>query len=96
VTVLGLVLGRSAGNRAREAAARRPLHRNAWLPVAGRCGAVQAYGETALALRMLFDWLVVGHIIESSPAHAVRGRKYSQMKGKTPVLDREEAQALTR
>jgi site-specific recombinase XerD len=46
------------------------------------------------ALRMLFDWLVVGHVIESNPAHAVRGPKYSQKKGKTPVLDREEARAL--
>jgi site-specific recombinase XerD len=46
------------------------------------------------ALRMLFDWLVVGHIIETNPAHAVRGPKYSQKKGRTPVLDRDEARAL--
>jgi integrase/recombinase XerD len=24
-------------------------------------------------LRMLFDWLVVGHVIDTNPAHAVRG-----------------------
>lgn len=46
------------------------------------------------ALRMLFDWLVVGHVLDVNPAHAVRGPKYSQKKGKTPVLDREEARAL--
>ena len=46
------------------------------------------------ALRMLFDWLVVGHVLDSNPAHAVRGPKYSQKKGKTPVLDRDEARAL--
>jgi integrase/recombinase XerD len=46
------------------------------------------------ALRMLFDWLVVGHVLDSNPAHAVRGPKYSQKKGKTPVLDREEARSL--
>jgi site-specific recombinase XerD len=46
------------------------------------------------ALRMLFDWLVVGHVLDHNPAHAVRGPKYSQKKGKTPVLDREEARAL--
>lgn len=46
------------------------------------------------ALRMLFDWLVVGHVLEHNPAHAVRGPKYSQKKGKTRVLDREEARAL--
>ncbi len=46
------------------------------------------------ALRMLFDWLVVGHVLDTNPAHAVRGPKYSQKKGQTPVLDREEARAL--
>ena len=46
------------------------------------------------ALRMLFDWLVVGHVLDTNPAHAVRGPKYSQNKGRTPVLDREEARAL--
>ncbi len=44
---------------------------------------------------MLFDWLVVGHVHDVNPAHAVRGPKYSQKKGKTPVLDREEARALS-
>jgi site-specific recombinase XerD len=46
------------------------------------------------AIRMLFDWLVTGHIIEVNPAHAVRGPKYVVKKGKTPVLTGEEARAL--
>jgi site-specific recombinase XerD len=46
------------------------------------------------ALRMLFDWLVVGHVVEVNPAHAVRGPKHVVKKGRTPVLDREEARAL--
>ena len=46
------------------------------------------------ALRMLLDWLVVGHVLDHNPAHAVRGPKYSQKKGRTPVLDRDEARAL--
>ena len=46
------------------------------------------------ALRMLFDWLVVGHVIEVNPAHAVRGPKHVVRKGKTPVLTAEEARAL--
>jgi site-specific recombinase XerD len=46
------------------------------------------------ALRMLCDWLVVGHGLDHNPAHAVRGPKYSQRKGKTTVRDREEARAL--
>jgi site-specific recombinase XerC len=46
------------------------------------------------AIRMLFDWLVTGHVIDTNPAHAVRGPKYVVKKGKTPVLDAGEARAL--
>ena len=46
------------------------------------------------ALRMLFDWLVTGHVIDTNPAHAVRGPKYVVTKGKTPVLAADEARAL--
>jgi len=46
------------------------------------------------ALRMLFDWLVVGQVLPVNPAHAVRGPKHSVRKGKTPVLAAEEARAL--
>jgi integrase/recombinase XerD len=46
------------------------------------------------ALRMLFDWLVTGHIIETNPAHAVRGPRYVVTKGKTPVLAADEARAV--
>ncbi len=46
------------------------------------------------ALRMLFDWLVTGHVMETNPAHAVRGPKYVVKKGKTPVLNADEARAL--
>jgi site-specific recombinase XerD len=46
------------------------------------------------ALRMLFDWLVTGHVLDVNPAHAVRGPKYVVTKGKTPVLAADEARAL--
>jgi site-specific recombinase XerD len=46
------------------------------------------------ALRMLFDWLVIGHVLDVNPAHAVRGPKHVVKMGQTPVLDREEARAL--
>jgi integrase len=46
------------------------------------------------ALRMLFDWLVVGHTLNVNPAHAVRGSKYVVKKGKTPVLTADEARIL--
>jgi site-specific recombinase XerD len=46
------------------------------------------------ALRMLFDWLVVGQILPINPAHAVRGPKYVVKKGKTSVLAADEAREL--
>jgi site-specific recombinase XerD len=46
------------------------------------------------AIRMLFDWLVIGQVIAVNPASAVRGPKHSVKKGKTPVLTAEEARAL--
>lgn len=46
------------------------------------------------AIRMLFDWLVTGHIVEFNPAASVRGPKDVVKKGKTPVLDAEEARQL--
>ena len=46
------------------------------------------------ALKMVFDWLVIGQVIPFNPAQNVRGPKHSQKKGKTPVLNPEEARAL--
>lgn len=46
------------------------------------------------ALRVLFNWLVVGQGIPSNPAAAVSGPKHSVKKGKTPVLTAEEARTL--
>lgn len=46
------------------------------------------------ALRMLFDWLVTGHVLATNPAHAVRGPKHSALRGKTPVLVPEQARLL--
>jgi site-specific recombinase XerD len=46
------------------------------------------------ALCMLFDWLVIGQVIEVNPAHAVCGPKYVVRKGKTSVLTAQEAREL--
>jgi site-specific recombinase XerD len=46
------------------------------------------------AIRMLFNWLVIGQIVEHNPAAAVRGPRYVVKKGKTPVLLGEEARKL--
>src|SRR5690349_7272313 len=46
------------------------------------------------AIRMLFDWLIVGQILAVDPAHAVRGPKHVVKRGKTPVLTEEQARRL--
>ena len=46
------------------------------------------------AIRMLFDWLVTGQIVDFNPASAVRGPKHVVKKDKTPVLTAEEARHL--
>jgi integrase/recombinase XerD len=46
------------------------------------------------AIRMLFDWLVTGHIVAVNPAWSVRGPRHVVKKGKTPVLDAVEARHL--
>jgi integrase/recombinase XerD len=79
----------------REIAHVSPAHVAAYVEILGKAqpdGAGLSKPSVKLqlaALRMLFDWLVVGHVLDTNPAHAVRGPKYSQKKGKTPVLDRD-------
>jgi site-specific recombinase XerC len=46
------------------------------------------------AIRILFDWLVVGQVVPNNPASSVRGPKHVVRKGKTPVLSVEEAREL--
>ena len=46
------------------------------------------------ALRMLFDWLVVGQVLPFNPAASVRGPKHVVKTGKTPVLSAKETRAL--
>ncbi len=46
------------------------------------------------ALRHLFDWMVIGQIMPTNPAAAVRGPRHIVRRGKTPVLDPTEARQL--
>lgn len=46
------------------------------------------------AIRMLFDYFVIGQIIPTNPAAAVRGPKHVVKQGKTPVLSPEETRQL--
>ncbi len=46
------------------------------------------------AIRMLFDFLVIGQIVPMNPASSVRGPKHVVKRGKTPVLKADEARQL--
>ena len=43
---------------------------------------------------MLFDWLILGQVVEINPAAAVRGPKHVVKKGKTPILNAAMARQL--
>ena len=82
------------GRGLRQLAAVRPMHVAAFIKELQQTHARPTVKQHLAALRMLFDWLVIGQALEHNPAHAVRGPKHIVKKGKTPALNREEAQAL--
>ena len=57
-------------------------------------GAAPTVKQHLAAIKMLFDHLVVSGIIPQNPAAAVKGPRYSLTRGKTPVLDRDDARRL--
>ena len=55
----------------------------------------KSYVKQALAaIRMLFDWLIIGLVCVINPAQAVRGPKLVVKKGKTPALDDDQVREL--
>ena len=72
----------------------RPLHVGAYVEQLQHEYSIPSVKQHLAALRMLFDYLVLGHVLEVNPASSVRGPKYSIKKGKTPVLAAEEARLL--
>ena len=73
----------------------QPVHVAAWVEQLGRNGrSAPTVKQQLAAVRMLFDWLVVGQIVPHNPAAAVRGPRHSIAKGKTHMPSREEAKAL--
>ena len=71
-----------------------PIHVAAYVEQLGRTHSKPTVKQHLAAIRTLFDWLVTGHIMETNPAHAVRGPKHSVRKGKTSVLSAEEMHEL--
>jgi site-specific recombinase XerC len=71
-----------------------PVHVAAYIEVLQDVAAKPTVKQYLAAIRMLFDWLVVGQVLAVNPAHAVRGPKHVVRRGKTPVLTEEEARRL--
>lgn len=70
----------------------QPVHVAAYIE--GLPLAAPTVKQRLAALRMLFDWLVVGQVLPMNPASAVRGPRHSVNKGKTQVLSAQEVRAL--
>jgi site-specific recombinase XerD len=81
-------------NGLRDLVGIEPVHIAAYIEVLGRTHSKPTVKQHLAAIRMLFDWLVVGQIVAANPAHAVRGPKHSVKKGKTSVLSAEEMRQL--
>jgi site-specific recombinase XerD len=57
-------------------------------------GAPQTVQQHLAAIRMLFDYLVVGQVMPFNPAAPVRGPRYVSKRGKTPVLSPADTRLL--
>jgi site-specific recombinase XerD len=71
-----------------------PVHVAAYIEKLGKELSRPTVKQQLAAVRMLFDWLVVGQVVPFNPASSVRGPRYTAKKGKTPVLSAEEAREL--
>ena len=65
-----------------------------YIEALGRERSAPTVKQHLAALRMLFDYLVIGQVCPTNPCHAVRGPKHVVKQGKTPVLSAEQARTL--
>lgn len=71
-----------------------PVHVAAYVEQIQKQLARPSVKQQLAAIRMVFDYLVLGQALPSNPAAAVRGPKYTTKRGKTPVLSSDEARQL--
>ena len=71
-----------------------PVHVAAYIEGLQATAAKPTVKQHLAAIRMLFDWLIIGQVLAVNPAHAVRGPKHVVRRGKTPVLTEEQARHL--
>ena len=70
----------------------QPVHVAAYIE--GHTGSAPTVKQHLAAIRMMFDWMVIGQIVPVNPAASVRGPKHVVKRGKTPVLKAEQARLL--
>jgi integrase/recombinase XerD len=81
-------------HRIGELADIEPVHVAAYIETLQTTAAKPTVKQHLAAIRMLFDWLIIGQVLAVNPAHAVRGPKHVVRRGKTPVLTEDQARHL--
>jgi len=71
-----------------------PMVVAAYIEALGKERSVPTVKQHLAALKKLFDWFVVNHVIAVNPASSVRGPTYITTVGKTPVLEASQARQL--
>jgi len=77
-----------------EVSAIRTHHVSIYVEMLTRKYSAPTVKQHLAAIRRLLDWLIVGQVINQNPAAPVRGPQHIVKKGKTPVLDGDEARKL--
>jgi site-specific recombinase XerD len=77
-----------------ELVAIEPMHVAAYIRGLGKGFEKPTVKQHLAAIRMLFDWLVVGQVVATNPAYSVRGPKHVVKTGKTTVLTGKQAREL--
>ena len=72
----------------------QPIHVAGYIEELTRERSAPTAKQRLAAIRMLFDWLVIGQVVPVNPAASVRGPSHSVKRGKTAVLDPTEARQL--
>lgn len=82
------------GERGLELKEIKSYHVSAYIEELAQTMAAPSVKQHLATIRMLYDWLIIGQVIDLNPAQAVRGPKHVVKKGKTPVLTEDEARDL--
>jgi site-specific recombinase XerD len=72
----------------------RPFDVAAWVSELQENHGAAGVKQQLAAVRMLFDWLIIGQVVPFNPASAVRGPKHVVKTGRTPELDGAEWRKL--